>query len=188
MGEHALERAETFGIPGVTYQLTMGVVKRIIPAIASTNALVAAAVCSEALKISTYCGPMLETYMMYMGQGGIYAHTFLYEKKHYCMVCSGATLTITRPSTSTLQELLDALGDHPSYQLKRPSISSNSGMVFIQNPKPLREQHEYKLSMSLEALTKADPPVFAEGEELVVTDSTLPSKLRMKVVFAASPA
>merc|ERR1712217_998362 len=143
--EQATERAQLFNIPGVTYQPTMGVVKRIIPAIASTNALIAAAVCAEALKISTYCGPMLETYMMYMGQSGVYTHTFLYEKKSECMVCGGAEITLTRPASSTLQELLDALGNHPSYQLKRPSIFASRGMVFIQTPKPLREQHEYKL-------------------------------------------
>lgn len=182
--EQALERANAFGISGVTYQLTMGVVKRIIPAIASTNALIAAAVCSEALKISTYCGPMLETYMMYMGQGGVYVHTFLYEKKTDCMVCGGSTLTMTRPPSSTLQELLDALGDHPSYQLKRPSISGGRGMVFVQGPKQLRQQHEYKLSQTLEQLVKAEPPVFDVGEELTVTDPAIPSKLRLKVVLS----
>merc|ERR1712217_245528 len=150
--EQATERAQLFNIPGVTYQPTMGVVKRIIPAIASTNALIAAAVCNEALKISTYCGPMLETYMMYMGQTGVYTHTFLYEKKDDCMVCGGGTLTLTRPPTSTLQELLDALGANPSYQFTRPSISGSCGVVFIQSPAPLRQQHEYKLAQSLQQL------------------------------------
>ena len=64
------------------------------------------------------------------------------------MVCGGATLTLTRPRTSTLQvgptenppppplplfwfinlcqELLDHLGASPSYQLSRPSVSSQS--------------------------------------------------------------
>jgi len=182
--EQALERAETFHIQGVTYQLTMGVVKRIIPAIASTNALISAALVQEAIKVTTYCGPILSNYMMYMGQTGCYAHTFVYEKKDDCMVCGGGELVLTRPADSTLQELLGALGANPSLQLLRPSISSSNGIVFIQNPKVLREQHEYKLSQTLRELISSDPPVFIEGEDLIVTDPVLPSKLRLKVTLS----
>jgi ubiquitin-activating enzyme E1 C len=182
--EQALERAETFGIQGVTYQLTMGVVKRIIPAIASTNALISAALVQEAIKITTYCGPILSNYMMYMGQTGVYAHTFVYEKKDDCMVCGGGELILTRPPDSTLQELLDALGANSSLQLTRPSISSATGIVFIQKPQVLRQQHEYKLEQTLRQLTSSDSPVFREGEELIVTDPILPSKLKLQVKFS----
>jgi len=181
--EQAVERAAAFNIQGVTYQLTMGVVKRIIPAIASTNALISAFLVQEAIKIMTYCGPILNNYMMYMGQQGVYTHTFDYEKNHDCMVCGGGKVTMTRPPDSTLQELLDALGADKNYQLTRPSLSCESGIVFQQNPPVLRRQHEYKLKMTLKELAEASPPIFKVGEDIVVTDPTLPSKLTLRVEF-----
>ena len=75
--ETASARAQEFQITGVTYSLTQGVVKNIIPAIASTNAIIAgscssarslidqlAACCNEALKIATAMNPNLDNYMM----------------------------------------------------------------------------------------------------------------------------
>jgi len=84
--ERAVERADSFGIEGVTYSLTMGVVKNIIPAIASTNALISAACTNEALKVATYCNKSVDNYYMYMGQTSVYTSTFPFEKDEKCMV------------------------------------------------------------------------------------------------------
>lgn len=76
--DRAQKRAATFGIEGVNYKLTMGVVKNIIPAVASTNALVSAACCNEAFKILTGCNHRLDNYMQFMGQTRVSVSTFEY--------------------------------------------------------------------------------------------------------------
>lgn len=65
--QKALARAQQFHIAGVTLMHTQGVIKNIIPAIASTNAIVAAACANEAFKIVCNCAPYLNNNLMYMG-------------------------------------------------------------------------------------------------------------------------
>ena len=86
--DRANERAEEYGITGVDYKKTMGVVKNIIPAIASTNALVSAACVNEALKILTGINKRMDNYMMYLGQTRCSVQTVAMERKDGCLVCN----------------------------------------------------------------------------------------------------
>jgi ubiquitin-activating enzyme E1 C len=180
--EQAKERADTFGIQGVTYQLTLGVVKRIIPAVASTNAAVSAMLVQEALKLITYGGPVLDNYLMYMGTQGVYSSTISYAKSTKCLVqmkLQGKSKKVEISADKTLQELLDELCAMEDLKLAAPSITSGAGVVFMQRPAPMRKAHEHKLPQNLGKLV--DDGVFQAGEELLVTDPTLPGVLKVVV-------
>jgi len=58
------------GILGVSYRLTQGVVKHIIPAVASTNAVVAAACAIEVFKMASSCASKLDNYMVFNDTDG----------------------------------------------------------------------------------------------------------------------
>ncbi len=82
----AIERANEFGIQGVNMRLVKGVVKRIIPSVASTNAVIAAALATEVFKNVTLCYDYLNNYMCFTDIDGIYTYTFPIERKvseHY---------------------------------------------------------------------------------------------------------
>jgi ubiquitin-activating enzyme E1 C len=168
----ALARANSFNIAGVTRQLAKGVVKRIIPAVASTNALIAAVLVNEAFKIATYSNPVMNNYLMYMGQTGVNTQTIAYEKKDTCLVCgldSGVAISIA--SSSSLQELLDRFAEHPELRLKEPSIVSQKtgAVIFMQKPLTLRQRLEGNLLKSLVELRM--------GSKLIVTDPVLRSPI-----------
>lgn len=118
--QKALKRAQEFNIEGVTYAMTQGVVKNIIPAIASTNAIIAASCCNEAFKILTNTAPFLgfperDNYMMYTGDEGVYTFTFEHQRKPDCPVCGeNAVAKVLRVDPGqTLQEFLDSLAEVP---------------------------------------------------------------------------
>ena len=52
------------------HRLTLGVIKNIIPAVASTNAVIAAVSVNEALKVLTFMGQVMNNYMMYQVRSG----------------------------------------------------------------------------------------------------------------------
>lgn len=177
MFEEAKKRAEEFKIEGVTMRLTMGVVKNIIPAIASTNAIVAAAETNEAFKIVTYSGPSLDNYMMYVGSEGLYTYTFEHQKKDNCPVCGTSTITKTLSTDLTLEDFLGTLAEDPALQLKKPSVRTPTKNLFMQGPAMLREATQGNLIKKVSELVQ-------EGEEVSITDPALSNiSLTVKIHF-----
>ncbi|KAG2413516.1 hypothetical protein HFD88_002705 [Aspergillus terreus] len=172
----ALERAAQFNIHGVTFQMTQGVVKNIIPAIASTNAVIAAATTSEALKIATSCNPYLENYMMYAGEEGVYTYTFEAEKKPDCPVCGNLARKMTVDPNMTLQEFIETLGERPEAQLKKPSMRTEEKTLYQRFPPQLEEQTRANLQRKVGELVE-------DGEELAVSDPAYTIDFRYRLSF-----
>ena len=102
--ERAKERADEYGIQGVDYKLTMGVTKNIIPAVASTNALISAACVNEALKLLTGCNKRMDNYMQVLGQPLLSIANFPYQKKDDCLVCASTSQQFTVKKSMKLEE------------------------------------------------------------------------------------
>ena len=122
----AAARAKEFKIEGVTWSLTQGVVKNIIPAIASTNAIIAgryschstlmriayfttASCCNEAFKIATSSAAFLNNYFMLIGTEGVYSYTFEHGKRDDCPVCGGELLDTAISKDWTVERLIEML-------------------------------------------------------------------------------
>jgi len=160
--ERALARSVEYDIEGVTYMLTMGVVKNIIPAVASTNAIVAAACVNEVVKILTFCSQSIHTYMMYFGREGVHSHTFVSEKKDDCPVCCIQRRKMTVSPNLTLNQLLQMLKDG-DLRMKSPSLTTAETSLYMQNPPALEKMLRPNLDKALSLLIE-------DCEELTITD------------------
>ena len=126
----ALKRAETFGIPGVTYSHTQGVTKNIIPAIPSTNAIIAAACVIETLKLATMCADGMRNYMMYIGTDGVYSHTAEYERDSSCPVCSPGVAHSVSIDVTLEEFMASIVAAHPDL-LEQPSVSFGGKNLYL---------------------------------------------------------
>jgi len=172
----AAERAASFGIEGVTFALTMGVVKTIIPAVASTNAVIAAACVLEAFKVVTSASQTLNHYWQYMGQEGLASGVQAFARKtEACGACGGRRLALRVRAADTLRALVAALKDDPRLQLADPSLRTADAAtgapvsLYFSKPPALRAATAGNLDRSLAALGLAD------GAEVAVTDAVLAS-------------
>ncbi|KAE8227023.1 hypothetical protein CF319_g453 [Tilletia indica] len=172
----AAARAKQFNIEGVTWSLTQGVVKNIIPAIASTNAIIAAACTQEAFKIATTCAPFMNNYMMYTGNEGVYTYTFEHEKRPDCPVCGGESRDFVVQPDWPLQRVVDMLLELQDLQIKRPSLSGPKGPLYYRAPPPLEEATRPNLDKPLGELLEED-------DEVEVTDASLPFQLTLRIQF-----
>lgn len=171
--QKARARAQEFNISGVTYSLTQGTVKNIIPAIASTNAIIAGSCCLEALKIATNTAPSLgfeENFMSYDGTEGIYTNTFKYERKDDCAVCGNSAKPLKVDPNWTLQELLDSFATNAAAQLKKPSVRADDKSLYMDFPPQLKELTSPNLEKKL-----VEDLGLTKGTEIVVTDPAFPS-------------
>lgn len=172
----ALERSKQFSIPGVTFQMAQGVVKNIIPAIASTNAIIAASATSEAFKIATSCNPYLESYMMYAGEEGVYTYTFNAEQKPDCPVCGNLARKIEVDPETSLESFIESLGERAEAQLKKPSLRTEEKTLYQRFPPQLEEQTRCNLPLKLRELV-------SDGQEIAISDPAFAIDFRYKLVF-----
>ena len=175
MYERARERAEEYGIQGVTYRLTQGVVKHIIPAVASTNAVIAAACTTEVFKVVTSCAAPLANYMVFNDTDGVYSYVYEQERSETCLACSRRPQRLDFPASARLQEMLDHLVDSPTFQMRAPGLTTSLGgknkTLYMASVPSIEAATRCNLKRSLEELGLVD------GSEVVVADSTSPNSI-----------
>ncbi|KAL0271153.1 UNVERIFIED_CONTAM: hypothetical protein PYX00_008341 [Menopon gallinae] len=181
--EKASERAAQFNIQGMSYRLVQGVVKNIIPAVASTNAVIASACATEVFKIATSCCVQLNNYMMFNDLDGIYTYTYEAERKKDCLACSQIpnTITLDSPRQTKLQDLIRILCDRPEYQMKNPGltavINGKNRTLYMPLVESIEKVTRDNLTKTLSELGLND------GSEIMVADVTSPNTLIFKLKF-----
>lgn len=172
--EKAVERASEYGIRGVTYRLAQGVVKHIIPAVASTNAVIAAACALEVFKLASCCAPKLDNYMVFNDTDGIYTYTYEAERNENCVACSQIPKTLIFHENTRLQEVMEHLSS--TYQMKGPGVTTTDDhgknkTLYLPNISSIEERTRPNLKKTLHELGLKD------GSQLIVADATSPNSI-----------
>ncbi|XP_076447611.1 NEDD8-activating enzyme E1 catalytic subunit-like [Babylonia areolata] len=173
--EKSQDRANEHGISGVNYRLTQGVVKRIIPAVASTNAVIAAACATEVFKVASSCCQPLNNYMNFNDTEGVYTYTFEAMKRDDCLVCSSQPQSLSFSDSDRLQDIITFLTESLTYQMKSPGVTTcvdgKNRTLYMASVKSIEERTRENLKKTLKELG------LRTGQELYVADVTTPISL-----------
>eukprot|EP00283_Hemiselmis_rufescens_P004686 CAMPEP_0173424552 /NCGR_PEP_ID=MMETSP1357-20121228/4449_1 /TAXON_ID=77926 /ORGANISM="Hemiselmis rufescens, Strain PCC563" /LENGTH=381 /DNA_ID=CAMNT_0014387807 /DNA_START=1 /DNA_END=1146 /DNA_ORIENTATION=- len=182
------KRAKEHGIEGVTLKFTQGVAKRIIPAIAATNAVVAAACANEVFKIATgACKEMqIETgghYMMYVGSEGVYTDTMSHDRDPECTVCHRAAVNVKASRQMLLKDFIGVLKNDARLRIKDPALSAPapSGLKVLHNPhvSALAKMYAGNLDKTMGELLSG----LESGVELTMDDPVLATQKQLSITF-----
>ena len=179
--ERATEYRVTVGGP-IDMSKTLGVIKNIIPAIASTNALIAASACNEAFKIASAAGPVLDNYMLYNGEDGTYCNAQQFSRNPTCEVCGNPPRELSVNPNGTLKEVLDRLLATPQYALQNPRFLIEDRVLYMKVAMAqLRAVYEANLD-------KLVCELLQDGDMLTVADDGIPNRgaLNFTIKFKAS--
>lgn len=185
--EKAVERANEFSIEGVTFRLTQGVIKNIIPAVSSTNACIAAKCVTEAFKIATSCSQFLNNYIVFNQSAGVYSYVFEAEKKPDCLGCNrNATLrrNLEFSPMDKLKKVIDYLCNNIELQMKSPALTatkkngSGSKTLYMSSIRAIEEATRPNLEKTLKDLELED------GQEILVADVTSPQTVVFNLKLA----
>ncbi|PIO60953.1 E2 binding domain protein, partial [Teladorsagia circumcincta] len=163
-------------IKGVDRRLTQGVLKRIIPAVASTNAVIAASCALEAIKLATNTAKPIDNYLNFTDIEGVYCGVVKMEKDPECPTCSGGYVQVQCNDDDTLQVFMDKLVD--KFHLKNPSIETVNEKLYMIN-ELLPELKDKSVSNLLRPLRE----LISAGEDLLVADEVLSKSLSIRVNF-----
>ncbi|OEL32162.1 NEDD8-activating enzyme E1 catalytic subunit [Dichanthelium oligosanthes] len=179
----ALKRAELFGISGVTYSLTQGVVKNIIPAIASTNAIISAACALEAFKLFSGCSKTVSNYLTYNGLEGTHIKVTEFVRDKDCLVCGPGTL-IELDTSATLSQFIKMLEEHPNLRISKASVTHEGNNLYMQSPEVLEQMTRPNLSVPMFELLKEVPCATVHATGMAENNGKKVSSLRkLRVAF-----
>lgn len=83
----ALQRASEYGIAGLTRQLARGILGNIVPAVASTNAIIGGMLVQEALRMLQDVDQSNENFVFWNGSEGIYTVGIECQPNPDCLIC-----------------------------------------------------------------------------------------------------
>jgi ubiquitin-activating enzyme E1 C len=127
----AQERAKTYNIEGVTFSFAVGVAKGVVPAIAATNGLTAAACCFEALKLLTGASHTMNNALQCVNEEGQVWQVIANQKRADCAACSEQKIFAVKCAPErTLGHLLRVLRDDEKTQMRDPVVMNGAQCLF----------------------------------------------------------